>query len=97
MDLKENRTVDFKKLNQTTLLVTRNKQWFASIAGDFDKPNNDGEALYNCSTAPGDCGSIVWLDSGTPIGFHVGTEGPDKGNRWLFFNKMVLEFIKAGK
>jgi hypothetical protein len=96
LNLRPENVPDLKKVTQAAIFVHRNALPHVSVAGKFQNPSdNTGEAIYDCSTAPGDCGAIVWKDSGTPIGFHVGTNGTNKGNRFLFFNKMVFEFLKS--
>jgi hypothetical protein len=89
--------VSLDRLKQTTTLITRNDQWFATVASHFVAPGDgdEGEALYDCSTEKGDCGAIVWKDPGFPIGFHVGTSGEDTANRFIFFSELVHQFLNT--
>jgi hypothetical protein len=96
VSLNSQSVVKFGNIRSTSLFVKRDEDWLVS-PGETParEPDSEGEAIYSCLSSPGDCGSIVWMDSGTPVGFHVGTNGPDAGNRWLFFSKVVVEFLEA--
>jgi len=60
-----------------------------------DVPSIDapcGEVLYFCESDRGDCGAPVY-NGNQFVGMHVGTDGEDKGNRFVFLCNMQRQAI----
>jgi len=75
------------------ITVERNGKWMYAVSTTKFNPNGqtkeDGEAIYNCPTQPGDCGLPVIFEH-CAYGLHVGTEGDYNGNLFLKFTPRVL-------
>jgi hypothetical protein len=81
-----------KPPRMATIFVERQKKMIASATQRFGTHQGDGEYAYWAETARGDCGVPVWTSEGV-IGFHVGTNGEDRGNRWLPISQLVLDWV----
>jgi hypothetical protein len=75
-----------------TMFVDRDGKMYASSTQRFTPPSSDGESTYWADSRPGDCGAPIYSPQG-PMGFHVGTNGENKGNRWLIVTSLLVQWI----
>lgn len=76
------------------MYVHRDGELQFSVTEQFPGVQDHGEAIYFCQSDKGDCGAPVW-NGNNFVGIHVGTNGDNKGNRFVFLSSLQRQAFIA--